>query len=189
VCGGEEVPRIALVGPMGVGKSSVGRGLSRALGWPFVDLDAGVEEAAGRSIASIFQFDGEQTFRRMEFQRLHALTTDEQVQDVVCATGGGVVETSENRMLLLEHWTTIWLDADIETLASRVFLDTTTVRPLVHGRDEDSVRRRLHELYLRREAWYQEVAQLRVQVSCQTPEQVVDQILQSDLLGHARRWS
>lgn len=181
------MPRIALVGPMGVGKSRVGRGLSKALGLPFVDLDVAVEEAAGRSIAAIFQSDGERTFRLMEFHRLRAVTRDDFYEAAVCATGGGVVETPENRTLLCEQWTTVWLDADIETLARRVLSDTTTVRPLVQGSDGESLRRRLSELYHRREAWYQAVAHLRVQVSSQTVEEVVQQILQTDLIRSSHR--
>ncbi len=121
---------IALVGLMGVGKTSVGKRLAAALDLPFRDADHEIEAAAGRSVADIFAEYGEAAFRSGE-RRVIARLLDEPPH--VLATGGGAFVQAETRALIKAHAVTIWLKADIEILARRVARNTN--RPLVMGRD------------------------------------------------------
>lgn len=121
---------IALVGLMGVGKSSVGRRLANALGLPFRDTDAEVEAAAGRSIADIFADLGEPAFRDGE-RRVIARLLD--MPPHVLATGGGAFVNPETRQLIRSKAVSVWLKTDLETLARRVSRKDT--RPLLTGKD------------------------------------------------------
>ena len=121
---------IALVGLMGVGKSSVGRRLSNAIGLPFRDTDAEVEAAAGRSVAEIFLALGEPAFRDGE-RRVIARVLDG--PPLVMATGGGAFIHAETRALIKEKAISIWLKTDIAILARRVARKET--RPLLAGKD------------------------------------------------------
>jgi shikimate kinase len=121
---------IALVGLMGVGKSSIGRRLAAALGMPFKDADAEVETAAGRSIADIFDQFGEQAFRDGE-RRVIARLLDEPPH--VLATGGGAFAHPDTRTLIKARAISVWLKADIEVLARRVARKDS--RPLIIGKD------------------------------------------------------
>jgi len=125
---------IALVGLMGVGKSSVGRRLANALGLPFRDADAEVEAAAGRSISDIFTDLGEAAFREGE-RRVIARLLDEPPH--VLATGGGAFVTPQTRELIKSKAISVWLKADLDVLVRRVSRKDT--RPLLAGKDPLSV--------------------------------------------------
>ena len=119
---------IALVGLMGVGKSSVGRRLASALNLPFRDADSEVEAAAGRSIADIFIDLGEDAFREGE-RRVIARLLDQPPH--VLATGGGAFMNEQTRALIKSKAVSVWLKADLEVLARRVARKDT--RPLLSG--------------------------------------------------------
>jgi shikimate kinase len=121
---------IALVGLMGVGKSSVGRRLANALELPFCDADAEVEAAAGRSIADIFADLGEPAFREGERRVIARLL--EQPPHVL-ATGGGAFINPQTRALIKSKAISVWLKADLEILARRVTRKDS--RPLLAGKD------------------------------------------------------
>jgi shikimate kinase len=121
---------IALVGLMGVGKSSVGRRLANALGLPFRDADNEVEVAAGRSIADIFTELGEGAFREGE-RRVIARLLDGAPH--VLATGGGAFMNAETRKLIKSNAVSVWLKTDLDVLARRVARKNT--RPLIADRD------------------------------------------------------
>jgi shikimate kinase len=121
---------IALVGLMGVGKSSVGRRLANALGVPFRDADTEVEAAAGRSISDIFSELGEAAFREGE-RRVIARLLDQPPH--VLATGGGAFMNPETRKLIKSQAVSVWLKTDLDVLARRVSRKTT--RPLIADRD------------------------------------------------------
>jgi shikimate kinase len=121
---------IALVGLMGVGKSSVGRRLANVLNLPFRDTDAEVEAAAGRSISDIFADLGEAAFRDGE-RRVIARLLDGPPH--VLATGGGAFMNPETRELIKGKAVSVWLKADLEVLARRVGRKDT--RPLLAGKD------------------------------------------------------
>ncbi|HKR89462.1 MAG TPA: shikimate kinase [Phenylobacterium sp.] len=121
---------IALVGLMGVGKSSVGRRLANALGMAFRDADAEVEAAAGRSIADIFAELGEAEFRKGE-RRVIARLLEEAPH--VLATGGGAFMDPDTRALIKAKAVSVWLKTDLEVLARRIGRKDT--RPLLIGKD------------------------------------------------------
>src|SRR5439155_26636666 len=121
---------IALVGLMGVGKSSVGRRLANALDLPFRDADAEVEAAAGRSISDIFSDLGEAAFREGE-RRVIARLLD--LPPHVLATGGGALMNDQTREVIKSRAISVWLKADLEVLARRVGRKDT--RPLLAGKD------------------------------------------------------
>ena len=121
---------IALVGLMGVGKSSIGRRLAMALGLPFKDADAEIEAAAGRSISDIFSEYGEATFRDGE-RRVIARLLEEPPH--VLATGGGAFAQPDTRALIKSKAISVWLKADLEVLARRVA--RRDHRPLLAGKD------------------------------------------------------
>ena len=125
---------IALVGLMGVGKSSVGRRLASALELPFRDADTEIEAAAGRSIPDIFADLGEPAFREGE-RRVIARLLDQAPH--VLATGGGAFMSPETRGLIKSRAISVWLKADLEVLARRVGRKDS--RPLLKGRDPLSV--------------------------------------------------
>lgn len=121
---------IALVGLMGVGKSSVGRRLANALNLPFRDADAEVEAAAARSIPDIFAELGEPAFREGE-RRVIARLLEEPPH--VLATGGGAFIDPKTRELIRRKAISIWLKTDLEVLARR--LARKDNRPLIAGKD------------------------------------------------------
>lgn len=125
---------IALVGMMGAGKSTVGRRLAERLGRRFYDSDTEIEKAAGQSVADIFDTHGEEEFRRGEQRVLERLLT---LEPHVLATGGGAYMNADTRDLMRKHAVTIWLDADLETLWTRVQKRKT--RPLLRRPDAKQV--------------------------------------------------
>jgi shikimate kinase len=127
---------IALVGLMGVGKSTIGRRLALALRLPFRDADAEIEAAAGRSVSEIFQVYGEAAFRDGE-RRVIARLLDEPPH--VLATGGGAVTHPATRDLIRAKAVSIWLKTDLEVLARR--LGRRDHRPLLIGKDPLTVLR------------------------------------------------
>lgn len=122
---------IVLVGLMGSGKSTIGRRLAVRLALPFVDSDRAIEDAAGLSVAEIFERYGESYFRDGERRVIARLLEG---APKVIATGGGAFMNEITRALILEQATAIWLDADIEVLAARVSRRPGQ-RPLLHGKD------------------------------------------------------
>jgi shikimate kinase len=125
---------IALVGMMGVGKSSVGRRLAATLDLPFYDADSEVERAAGRSVTDIFAALGESAFREGE-RRVIARLLDGPPH--VLATGGGAFMNEETRALIKARAVSVWLKADIPVLARR--LARKDNRPLLQGPEPASV--------------------------------------------------
>lgn len=121
---------IALVGLMGVGKSTVGRRLAHRLGLPFVDGDEAIEDAAHMTVSDIFAQLGEAEFRAGEARVMRRLLEG---PPIVLATGGGAILNADTRELLKVHATTVWLRADLKVVAQRVQRRDT--RPLLRGKD------------------------------------------------------
>lgn len=130
---------IALVGLMGVGKSTVGRRLAERLGRVFDDSDDAIELASGRTVAGYFRDHGEADFRDGEFRVIKRLLESE--KPIVLATGGGAFIHPPTRELLLEKAHVIWLKGDLETLVERVSRNDN--RPLLIGTDK---RQKMREL-------------------------------------------
>ncbi len=129
---------IALVGLMGVGKSTIGRRLAAALELPFRDADHEIEKAAGCSIAEIFAERGEEEFRAGE-RRVIARLLEEGPH--VLATGGGAFMNPKTRSLIKDRAISVWLKADLDVLVRRVSRKDT--RPLLAGRDSRQVLQQL----------------------------------------------
>jgi shikimate kinase len=125
---------IALVGLMGVGKSTIGRRLAQRLDVPFIDADHEIEIAAGASIAEIFEKFGEPHFRDGE-RRVIARLFDGTPK--VIATGGGAFMNEQTRTLILENSISVWIDANIDILAERVARRDN--RPLLKGNNAREV--------------------------------------------------
>jgi shikimate kinase len=161
---------IALVGLMGVGKSSVGRRLANALDLPFRDADVEVEVAAGRSIPDIFNDLGEPAFREGE-RRVIARLLDQPPH--VLATGGGAFMSLETRGLIKAKAVSVWLKTDLEVLARRVARKES--RPLLAGKDPIAV------LQAQAEARYPAYAEADVTVETGDAAHhvTVDQVIQA----------
>ena len=146
--------RVFLVGPPGAGKSTVGRHLAAHLQATFFDLDEVIQERAGADIPWIFDVEGESGFRDRE----SAVVKDFASRDnVVIATGGGVVLRPENRFAMSSASTVVYLEASLSTLVSRT--EGKTKRPLLVGKDARQV---LQEIMAVREPLYREVADITV---------------------------
>lgn len=161
--------RVFLVGPMGAGKTTIGRHLASALGLSFVDSDREIEERTGASIPLIFDIEGESGFRRRERAMIDELT---QRPGIVLATGGGAVLAEENRCHLVARGTVIYLETTVERQLERTRLDRN--RPLLEG---ENPRTRLEELMRIREPLYREVADIIVTTDRGAIKTVVKQLV------------
>ncbi|GAA2381386.1 MULTISPECIES: shikimate kinase [Gordonia] len=158
-------PAAVLVGPMGAGKSTVGRALAHALGVAFCDTDDELERRSGRSIPDIFAADGEPAFRRLESE----VVTDVLGRfDGVVSLGGGAVMTDTIREALAGH-AVVYLRVGADTGFARV---AASDRPLLADPDP---RRRYADLLSRREPTYRAVAAVEVDAA-RNPQTVVDDI-------------
>jgi|SRR6478672_3020956 len=156
---------IILVGPMGSGKSTLGRGLAARLGLAFVDVDARVVAAAGCDIPGIFAGEGEAGFRHRETQALaEAFAGD----PAVIATGGGAVLGDANRTAMRGAGHVVYLQVDAATQLARLAGDTG--RPLLATADPAQ---RLADLQALREPLYREVAHLIFDTSALAPDTAV----------------
>lgn len=129
---------LALVGMMGVGKTTIGKKLAQALDLPFRDADAEIERAAGMSVVDIFATLGEPEFRRGERRVVARLLEG---PPHVLSTGEGAFLDPETRKLMREKALTVWLKADVDVLTERVSRRDT--RPLINGHDPREVLTRL----------------------------------------------
>jgi len=139
---------IALVGMMGVGKSTVGRRLAESLTAAFVDSDEEIEKAAGLSVQEIFAMHGEPEFRRGERRVIERLLNG---PPIVLATGGGAYMDATTRALLKEKAVTVWLRADLDLIWKRV--NRRDTRPLLK---RDNPRQVLADLLAARAPVYAE---------------------------------
>jgi len=146
-------PNLVLVGPMGSGKSSIGRRLAERFGLAFHDADREIEAQAGASITTIFECAGEADFRAREQIVLAGLLAGE---GAVIATGGGAVLDARTRQLLRERGFVVHLHVDVTQQLARLARDRS--RPLLASDDREDVLRRLAEV---RDPLYDDVADLR----------------------------
>lgn len=146
---------IFLVGPMGAGKSTVGRFLAERLGYEFIDSDHEIEERTGVTIPMIFDIEGEAGFRQREMTVIDELT---QRPNIVLATGGGVVLAEDNRRALRSRGFVIYLRSSVESLVQRTKNDRN--RPLLQTDDPEKVIRQILEA---RDPLYMEIADLVIE--------------------------
>jgi shikimate kinase len=161
---------IFLVGLMGAGKTTVGRQLAQHLRKQFIDADQEIVRRTGVPISTIFEIEGEEGFRTREAQVLDGLSA---LEDVVLATGGGVVLRLENRARLRERGFVIYLRARPRDLYLRTRHDKA--RPLLQTGDPLT---RLEDLFASRDPLYREVADLVVDTGRQSVAALVGQLLQ-----------
>jgi shikimate kinase len=160
---------IFLVGPMGAGKSTVGRQLAKSLSMEFVDCDREIEERTGVNISIIFEVEGEEGFRKRERAMIEQLTERD---GIVLATGGGAVLEEDNRARLRTRGFAIYLNAPIELLLERTARDKQ--RPLLQT---DDPKAKLIALAEEREPLYQQVADMVVKTDRRTARHVVKEIV------------
>ncbi|WP_189309601.1 shikimate kinase [Streptomyces brasiliensis] len=161
------VPVVVLVGPMGVGKSTVGQLLAERLGVGFRDTDDDIVAAEGRTIAEIFVDEGEPAFRAVEKRAVHRALAE---HDGVLALGGGAILDEDTRGVLAGH-RVVYLSMDVEEAVRRTGLNVA--RPLLAL----NPRKQWRELMEARRHLYAEVATAVVATDGRTPEEVTQAAL------------
>ncbi|MCQ2031466.1 shikimate kinase AroK [Stutzerimonas zhaodongensis] len=160
---------IILVGPMGAGKSTIGRLLAKELRLPFRDSDKEIEQRTGASIPLIFDVEGEQGFREREHVAITELCS---MRGVVLATGGGAVLRPDNRQALRSGGRVIYLCTSVEQQLDRTSRDRN--RPLLQ---KPNPREILTGLMAVRDPLYRDIADIIIQTDERPPRLVVQEIL------------
>ena len=142
--------KIFLIGPMGAGKTTIGKALALNLGLKFIDSDSEIQERTGVDISTIFEYEGEKGFREREAQAIEELT---KIEHQVLATGGGAILRPDNRKYLSGRGIVIYLDCTPEQQFERIYKDRK--RPLIQTKDPLSFLKELMEI---REPLYREIA-------------------------------
>lgn len=170
----KRTPGIYIVGFMGSGKTTVGQLLAQQIGWPFRDLDEVIESAEGRTIASIFDSEGEAPFRKIESAALEGqVRRIEAGHPMVLALGGGAFAQPSNRELVRGRGLSFWLDCPLDRAARRVA--QAEHRPL--ARDPE----RFARLFAERRPIYAQ-ADHRIPIDSDDPRDAVQTILDLRLL-------
>jgi len=159
---------VFLVGPMGAGKSTIGRLLAAELNLSFRDSDRVIEERTGADIPWIFDMEGEEGFRERETAVLQELA---QERDVVIATGGGIVLREQNRELMKAVGSVFYLTASIEQLVERTARDKK--RPLLQV---ENPRQKIIDLLALRDPLYRAAANFVVNTDRRSPKSVAQEI-------------
>ena len=161
--------RIFLVGPMGAGKSTIGKYLAQHLKLRFADTDTEIEARTGADIPWIFDVEGEAGFREREVQVVEEMTTWD---DIVLATGGGVVMRPENRQALGARGYVVYLHATVEEQVRRTRRDRR--RPLLQKGDPEQVLRALMAI---RDPLYREIADHVIDTDGCSPRTVAQRLV------------
>ncbi|WP_455198474.1 shikimate kinase AroK [Kaarinaea lacus] len=160
---------IILVGPMGAGKTTIGKQLAQQLGREFYDSDRVIEEHTGADIPLIFELEGEEGFRKREKNMLLELT---QKENIVLATGGGAVLDPVNRKQLKKSGFIIYLNAPLSQLITRTSKDKS--RPLLQTDDPG---KKLQEIMEVRDPLYREVADAIIETDGSPVRNVVKKLM------------
>ncbi|AZS49675.1 shikimate kinase AroK [Entomomonas moraniae] len=163
---------ITLVGPMGAGKTTIGRLLSKELDFLFIDSDREIESRTGAAISWIFDVEGEVGFRDRE-QAIIEDICQTNTNGFVLATGGGAILREQTRRILSEKTTVIYLHASVEQQIARTAKDRH--RPLLQVDNPEKV---LRELIAIREPFYREVAHIEVVTDERPPRFLIQYILE-----------
>ena len=165
----ETLPNIYLVGPMGAGKTTVGRHLAELLGREFVDSDHEIERKTGANIPWIFEKEGEPGFRAREISVIEELTLR---PNLVLATGGGAVMQMANRDALKQRGIVIYLYTPVELQIQRTYRDKN--RPLLQVENPEQ---KLRELLTLRDPLYREVAHYIIETNQGAARDLAQRIL------------
>jgi len=157
----KSAPNVVMIGPMGAGKSCIGRRLAERFGLAFVDVDHAIVEHAGATIPAIFEHAGEAGFRAHERDVLHRLLSGE---NQLVSTGGGAVLDAANRAQLRTRGFVIHLHVGVDAQLERLHRDRT--RPLLQRPDRDQI---LREMALLRDPLYREIADLSLETDHLSP--------------------
>ncbi|WP_028614573.1 shikimate kinase AroK [Halopseudomonas pelagia] len=160
---------VFLIGPMGAGKSTIGRLLAKELKYPFKDSDREIEARTGADIPWIFDVEGEEGFREREEAMIAELV---QEHGIILATGGGVVMREANRRALSAHGLVVYLRTSVDQQLQRTSKDRQ--RPLLLNADPEKV---LRDLMARRDPLYSEIADVTIDTDQRGPKVVVNTIL------------
>jgi shikimate kinase len=160
---------IFLIGPMGSGKTAVGKTLAKALQLSFIDSDAEIERRTGVDIAFIFEKEGEPGFRQRERDVIADLTCR---TDIVLATGGGAVVNDDNRRHLAERGCVVYLETSVNQQLERTRHGKH--RPLLVTEDPRS---RLEELFVAREPLYREIADISVHTDGRRVQLLAEEVI------------
>lgn len=160
---------IIFVGPMGAGKTTIGKQLARQLGRDFYDSDRVIEERTGADIPLIFELEGESGFRRREKAIINELT---QMENIVLATGGGAILDPDNRDQMTRQGFVIYLNAPLKQLVNRTSKDKS--RPLLQTADP---RKKLEEILTVRDPLYREVADEIIETDSSPVRNVVKKLV------------
>jgi len=162
---------LILIGPMGSGKTTVGKQLAKRARMEFIDSDHMIEDRCGVSISTIFDIEGEDGFRKRESKMLRELC---ELNNLVLATGGGAIMSEENRILLRKSGYVVYLQTSIETQLART--QKARNRPLLDNVDAEE---KLTELMDERGKLYEQEADLVVKSGERVVSKVVEEILQA----------
>jgi shikimate kinase len=160
---------IFIVGPMGSGKTTVGKIVANELFLEFHDTDAKIEESTGVTIDWIFDIEGESGFRKRETSILKEVVA---LNSIVLATGGGIIIAEENRELLASRGTVFYLHTPLNTQIERTAKDKD--RPLLKDKDPEKV---LSDLQITRQAMYEEVADHIINTENKSGSEVANEIV------------
>lgn len=160
---------IFLIGPMGAGKTSVGRYLARQMNKDFYDTDEEIEKKTGVSLSWIYDLEGVSGYRQREMRVIDDLSS---LSNIVLSTGGGCVETPEVRDYLRQRGTVIYMEVSLETQLNRLKHDKK--RPLLQGENPKEV---LVQLWEEREPFYEEIADFTVITDNRSVKDVCNDIL------------
>ncbi len=163
--------RIVLIGPMGSGKSSIGKILAKKIDFKFIDTDKLIEIQEGTKIKEIFNSKGESYFRDLEVKVLEETLT---AQIAVIATGGGIVEREKNRLLLENEKNVFFLNSSVKRQLERT--KDSDKRPLLNKGDNFKT---LRELYKKRLPYYENVSRYEIEMDNKTNEEIVEQIIKN----------
>lgn len=161
-------PLVILIGPMGAGKTTIGKLLANQLGYQFYDSDYEIEQTTGATINWIFEKEGESGFRQRESKTLDSLT---QLSQTVLATGGGAVMTPINHNYI-KRGVVIYLRAEVDVQYERTRHDRN--RPLLQ---HSNPKQRLTELFMVRDPIYQSLADIVIPTGVLKPKKMVREIL------------
>ena len=163
--------RIVLIGPMGSGKSSIGKILAKKIDFKFIDTDKLIEIQEGIKIKEIFNSKGERYFRDLEVKVLEKTLT---TQNAVIATGGGIVQRQKNRILLENEKNVFFLNSSVNRQFERT--KDSDKRPLLNKGDKFKT---LGELYKKRLSHYENVSRYKIEMDDKTNEDIVEQIIKN----------